>query len=414
MSLTLTCTRCSYSAPLRIEDGYPYNCPECGWILDISYGPDWPSRQAFEKCFASPGQFSSMWRYGDFLPLPGGEPQVTLHEGGTPLLRADGLCTTTGVRLFIKDESRNPTGSFKDRPEGLAVNYALRVGLKHLIVASSGNAAVATSAYAARAAISAAVVTPYASRFSSKLKQAWAYGAQVVLLDGNYNDVYRVTHELAQCLPVVDLTTTYRSPIPTEGNKTVAYELYEQMKGEVPDWVLVPVSSGPLLWGIWKGYRELVASGLTTRVPRMVAVQGLGCAPIAEAYSRGLREIQPCINPQTVADGIADGLLHHEEDGAQTLTAIYASDGAALAVSDANILAAVEELARKAAVFAEPTGAISLSGLRQLEERGRLKSDDTVVLVVTGHGLKRPDALGEPEWTVVPSHPDAVRDYLHI
>jgi threonine synthase len=356
-----------------------------------------------------------MWRYSAFLPIPGGEPEVTLHEGGTPLLRIDGLCATgTGVRLYIKDETRNSTGSFKDRPVSLAVNYALRVGLKHLIVASSGNGAVATSAFAARAAMSATVIASHASRNSSKLKQARAYGAQIVLLDGNYNDVYRVTHELAQRLPVVDLTTTYRSPIPTEANKTVAYEMYEQMKGDVPDWVLVPVSSGPLLWGIWKGYRELAASGLTTKIPRMVAVQALGCAPIAQAYSQGLREIQPCLNPQTVADGIADGLLHHEADGAQTLAAVYDSGGAALAIPDPSILAAMEELARRAGVFAEPTGAISLSGLRQLEERGLLKSDETVVLVVTGHGLKQPDALGEPEWTIVPSHPDAVRDYLHI
>lgn len=415
MSATLTCLRCRYSVPLRIQDGYPYDCPECGWILDISYGPGWPSRQAFEKCFAPHGHFSSMWRYSDLLPIPGGEPEVTLHEGGTPLLRIDGLrATGTGVRLYIKDETRNSTGSFKDRPVSLAVNYALRGGVKHLIVASGGNGAVATSAFAARAAISATVIAPHASRNSSKLKQAWAYGAQIVLLDGNYNDVYRVTHDLAQRLPVVDLTTTYRSPIPTEANKTVAYEMYEQMKGDVPDWVLVPVSSGPLLWGIWKGYRELAASGLTTKIPRMVAVQALGCAPIAQAYSQGLREIQPCLNPQTVADGIADGLLHHEADGAQTLAAIYASGGAALAIPDPSILAAMEELARRAGVFAEPTGAISLSGLRQLEERSLLKSDETVVLVVTGHGLKRPDALGEPEWTVVPSDPDVVRHYLHI
>jgi threonine synthase len=146
----------------------------------------------------------------------------------------------------------------------------------------------------------------------------------------------------------------------------------------------------------------------------MVAVQALGCDPIAQAYNQGLREIQPCLNPQTVADGIADGLLHHEADGAQTLAAIYASGGAALAVPDPDILAAMGELARRAGVFAEPTGAIPLSGLRQLEERGLLKSDESVVLVVTGHGLKRPDALGEPEWTVVPSRLDAVRDYLHI
>jgi threonine synthase len=356
-----------------------------------------------------------MWRYSDFLPIPRGVPDATLHEGGTPLLQADALCRAVeGVRVYVKDESRNPTGSFKDRPVGLAVNYALQAGLKHLIVASSGNAAVSTSALAARASICATVVTPYASRYSSKLKQAWVYGARVVLLDGNYNDVYRVTHELAERLPVVDVTTTYRSPVPTEANKTVAYELYEQMKGEVPDWILVPVSSGPLLWGVWKGYRELAACGLTTKIPRMVAVQGLGCAPIAQAYSQGLRQIQPCLDPQTVADGIADGLLHHEADGAQTLTAIYASGGAALAIADPDILAAVEELARKAGVFAEPTGAISLSGLRELEKRELLQPGEAVVLLVTGHGLKRPDALGEPEWQAVSPSLEAVRAHLRI
>jgi threonine synthase len=383
--------------------------------MDISYGPGQPSRQAFEDCFALPGPFASMWRYGRFLPFPGNEPEVTLHEGGTPLLRADGLCTEVeGVRVVVKDETRNPTGSFKDRPVGLAVNYAVRSGLRKVIVASSGNAAVSTAAFAARAAISAIVVTPYAARYSSKLRQAWAYGARVVPVDGNYNDVYQVTQDLANRLPVVDVTTTYRSPIPTEANKTVAYEMYEQMKGEVPDWVLVPVSSGPLLWGIWKGYKELAGCGMAAKIPRMVAVQGLGCSPIVQAFDAGLHEIEPCLNPQTVADGIADGLLHHEVDGALTLAAIYASDGRALAIPDPDILDAVRKLAHRTGVFAEPTGAIPLAGLQRLETSGFVKPGESVALVITGHGLKRPDALGEPEWQAVPARIEAVCDYLGI
>jgi threonine synthase len=414
MDLTLACPRCGYSAPLRLEDGYPYECPECGWIMDVSYGQGYPSRQAFEDCFASPAPFASMWRYSRFLPFPGAEPEITLHEGGTPLLRADGLGAVENVRVVVKDDARNPTGSFKDRPVSLAVNAAIRAGYRKVIVASSGNAAVSTSAIAARAGISAIVLAPYAARNSSKLRQAWSYGAQVVPVDGNYNDVYRVTQALAGRLPVVDVTTTYRSPIPTEANKTVAYEMYEQMKGEVPDWVLIPVSSGPLLWGIWTGYKELAACGIAAKIPRMVAVQGLGCSPIAQAFDRGLREIEPCLNPNTVADGIADGLLYHEVDGALTLHAIYASDGRALAIPDPEILDAVRELAHRTGVFAEPTGAIPLAGLRQLEKAGAVQPGESVALVITGHGLKRPDALGAPDWEPVPARIEAVCNYLGV
>jgi threonine synthase len=415
MSLTLNCLRCDYTVPLRIEDGYPYDCPECGYVMDVSYGSGCPSRQAFEACFASPGPFASMWRYSSFLPIPGGAPEVNLHEGGTPLLRVDALSAAgDGVRVVVKDDARNPTGSFKDRSVGLAVHYAVRTGASKFIVASSGNAAVSTSAMAASTGTSAIVLTPHTSRHSSKLRQAWAYGARTVLVDGDFNDVYRVTQDLARRLPVVDVTTTFRSPIATEANKTVAYEMYEQMKGEVPDWVLVPVSSGPLLWGIWKGYRELADCGLSAKIPHMVAVQAAGCAPTARAFRAGLHEVEAWLNPQTVADGIADGLLHHEVDGALTLKAIYASGGAALAIPDPDILAAVEELARKAGVFAEPTGAISLAGLRDLERSGMVKPGETAAVIVTGHGLKRPNSLGEPDLPPVAPNIEAVCQYLGI
>ena len=415
MTMSLACSRCEYTAPLRLQDGYPYYCPACDSILYVTYGREQVSREAFLSCFASQtGAFSSMWRYARFLPLPAGAEPVTLHEGGTPLLRANVLGQENGVETYIKDETRNPTGSFKDRPVSLGVSYALAVGIRRLIVASSGNAAVSTAAYAARAAIPALVVVPRTARTSSKLRQARAYGAQVLLLDGDYNDVFRIVQDLRSQAPMVDVTTTYRSPIPTEANKTVAYELWEQMGGQAPDWVLVPVGSGPLLWGIHQGYRELAEAGLVDKVPRMVAVQAAGCPPIAEAFDRGLSEIEPCLQPKTVADGIADGLLGHEQDGFVTLKAIYESGGAALAVDDAATLQAVKELSRKAGLFAEPTGAISLAGMWELASRRLLKPGDRVVLLVTGHGLKRPDAVDEGELELVAPKLEAVLKHLQM
>lgn len=415
MELSIACSRCSYTASLRPEDGYPYYCPACDSILYISYDAGHVSRDAFRACFDQPGAFSSMWRYAPLLPVPPGTEPVTLHEGGTPLVRADVLADTgSGVQVYVKDETRNPTGSFKDRPVSLGVTYGLAAGYRQLIVASSGNAAVSTAAYAAKAAIPAIVVVPRTASTSSKLRQARAYGARVLPLDGDYNDVFRIVQGLRSYAPMVDLTTTYLSPIPTEANKTVAYELYEQMGGQIPDWVLVPVGSGPLLWGAWKGYTELVEAGLATRVPRMVAVQATGCAPIADAYAVRAGKIEPCLQPRTVADGIADGLLGHEQDGSQTLAAIYDSEGASVAVEDEVTLTAVKELARKAGVFAEPTGAISLAGMWELARRGLMKPGESAVLLVTGHGLKRPDAVDEGELELVPARIEAAVEYLGI
>ena len=413
MAMSLSCSRCSYEQPLQLDDGYPYYCPACNGILYVTYDADQLSRAAFDSCLAAGGAFSSMWRYAPLLPLPAGVAPISLHEGGTPLLRADELSPAgTKVRVYVKDETRNPTGSFKDRPISLGVSYALGVGIRQLIVASSGNAAVSTAAYAAKAAVPALVVVPLSACGSSKLRQARAYGAQVLLLDGDYNDVFRITQQLMAYWPMADLTTTYVSPIPTEANRTVAYELFEQMQGEVPDWVLIPVSSGPLLWGVWKGYRELQAAGLAKRIPRLVAVQAAGCAPVARAFSQGRREIEPWLKPKTVADGIADGLLGHELDGTQTLNAIYDSEGLAIAAEDEATLQAVRDLARQAGVYAEPTGAICLAGLWELAARGLLRGGESVVLLVTGHGLKHSDTTVTDELTPVPPRLEAVLDYL--
>ena len=413
MALSLVCLRCNYEELLQFEKGFPYSCPSCDGILDVRYDAVRLSRAAFVSCFQKRGSSFSMWRYAPFLPLPTEIAPITLHEGGTPLVEADALSSKSdGIRVYIKDETRNPTGSFKDRPIGLGVNYALRAGYTQLVVASSGNGAVSTAAYAARAAISALVVVPRSSSHSPKLRQARAYGARVLLLDGDYRDVFRITQQLMSHLPVADMTTTFGSPIPTEGNKTVAYELYEQMGGEVPDWILVPVGAGPLLWGTWKGYGELLKCELTCKMPRMVAVQATGCAPIAQAYDQGRRDVEACLQPDTIADGISDGLLDHELDGAQTLSAIYASRGAAVAVADEITLRALKEMASKVGVFAEPTGAIGLAGMWELQARGMLRPGESIVLMVTGHGLKRPDAIEESSLDLVPPRLDAVLNYL--
>jgi threonine synthase len=338
-----------------------------------------------------------MWRYAPRLPSRG-EP-VTLGEGGTPLLPAAHL----GPRVWLKNETVNPTGSFKDRPVSVATTMAVEEGREGLLCASTGNTAVSVAAYGARAGMPVACLVPRTAP-RAKLAQIQAAGALLIAVDGVYSDTHALAADAARRCGWANLTSTYVNPHMLEGDKTVGFELYEQL-GRVPDWVIVPVGAGPLLAGVHMAFREL-----GERVPRLVAAQASACAPIVRAFERGDEEVLAWEEPvATAASSIADSLVGYAQDGTRTLRLVRESGGVAIASGEEAIAAATRRLAREEGLLVEPGAAAAVAAWE------RLDADGDVVLLLTGHGLKDPDSLrGEAVSppAVAPGEVDAVGELL--
>ncbi len=388
----LECTVCGEAHDLD----QAYKCPLCGGILDVKYDMEPATvRDAVASAGLSAG---SMWAYKALLPVrPETEP-VSLGEGLTPLIEA-GRSPWQG-RLWLKLEGANPTGSFKDRPVSVALTRARELGVPGVITASSGNAGAAVAAYAARAGLPSVTLVPEGLP-ATKLLQIGAPGTRLVAVKGHFGRAYDLALAWAEETGWLNVTTTQLSAFPTEGNKTVAYEIWSQL-GFVPDWVLIPVSSGPLLVGALKGFEELREAGLTQSVPRMVAVQAEGCAPIAQAFAGGADRVTAWSTPNTVATGISDPLQGYADDGTRTLQLARTSGGAAVAVSDELIIATQRWLAEATGVLAEATGAVSAAGLTAVAALGTPapNAGDTAVCIVTGHGLKDLTPVGA--WLTAP------------
>jgi threonine synthase len=371
---SLACHRCSW----RGEISNLYACPVCGSSLLVAYaGTHEPSDDTAD---------GAMWRHRRFLPLPADAEPVTLCEGDTPLLHARRLEYSGG--LLLKNETVNPTGSFKDRPVAVAATVARELGLSGLVCASTGNTGVAVAAYAARAGLPAACVVPETTP-AAKMVQIEAVGARVVRVRGNYSDAYALARAAAEGYGWANLTSTYINPYMLEGDKTVAYELFEQLGERTPDWVLVPVGAGPLLAAIHKGFRELGVPG-----PRMVAAQAAGCAPVVRAFDSGVEEVDEWEHPvETAASSIADPLRGYPEDGTRTLSVVRRSGGRAVAVSEEETRRATVDLAGSEGLLVEPGAAVAVAAYRKLAAQGVIREGETAVIVLTGHGLKDPDAL---------------------
>lgn len=334
-----------------------------------------------------------MWRYRELLPVFEGETPVTLGEGFTPLVHATRLGSRLGLsRLYIKDESLNPTNSFKARGQSTAVTRALALGAAALSVPSAGNAANALAAYAACAGLAAHVFMPRDVK-GPFIRECELYGAEVTLVDGLITDAGRVAAERGGPLGWYDVSTL-KEPYRIEGKKTMAYELAEQLGWTLPDWILYPTGGGTGMVGMWKAFDELEAIGWIpegTRRPRMVSVQAAGCAPIVRAFEQGTERAAPWENAHTVADGlrvpraIGDFLV---------LRAVRESGGTALAVTDADMVAGMREIGATEGVSAAPEGGAALDALKQLLRARRVGPDDTVVLFNTGGALKYLDVLG--------------------
>jgi threonine synthase len=333
----------------------------------------------------------NMWRYRELMPVFDGEEPVTLGEGMTPLIHATTLGARLGLpRLYVKDESLNPTNSFKARGQSAAITRARGLGVTTVSVPSAGNAGNAMAAYAARAGLAAKVFLPRDVK-TPFIRECRLYGADVTLVDGVITDAARAAAAAGAGLGWYDVSTL-KEPYRIEGKKTMAYELAEQMAWQWPDWIVYPTGGGTGMVGMWKAFDELEHLGWVPRGrrPRMVSVQASGCAPIVRALERGDEVAAPWENPSTVADGlrvpraIGDFLI---------LQAIRDSGGTALAVPDEAMIDGMLELGSAEGISAAPEGGAALAAVRRLAAEGAITADHRVVLFNTGGALKYLDAL---------------------
>jgi threonine synthase len=324
-------------------------------------------------------------RYGEWLPLTAATPNVDLREGSTPLVESRNIGPALGLkRLLFKYEGLNPTGSFKDRGMAVAVAKALEEGARVLVCASTGNTSASAAAYAASQRMRAIVVVPSGEIAMNKLSQALMYGAKVVQIHGNFDDALRTVRELAGSYPVALVNSV--NPYRVQGQKTAAFEIVDEL-GEAPDYLVLPVGNAGNITAYWKGFREYSSAGRCTVLPRMVGAQAEGAAPIV----RG----QVVEHPTTVASAIRIG---NPASWEFATAARDESGGVIDMVTDTEILQAQIRLASNEGLFAEPASCAPLALLVRLVQDGRVQRDSTTVVVLTGSGLKDPDAaLGNVE-----------------
>lgn len=380
----LECARCGKQFPA----GGIYNLCLCGSPLWVRYNLRLAAERLRREDMAA--RPPNLWRYREVLPVTQDSSIVCLGEGFTPLLRARRLGEKLGLaNLYLKDESMNPTGSFKARGLALAVSMAYELGVRKLAVPSAGNAGGALAAYAAKAGMQAAIFVPEGTPVVNRMECA-LLGAQVVLVPGSIKDS---GHEMRERLKNDDWfdVSTLREPYRLEGKKTMAYEVVEQLGGNVPEAMIYPTGGGTGLIGMWKAFAEMEELGwIGARRPRMFAVQAQGCAPIVRAFAAGSDHAEEWANPQTVASGlrvpsaIGDFLM---------LRTLRESRGAALAVSDRDMLCAVRELAETEGLITCPEGGATLAALKKLLTDGLIAGHETIVLFLTASGYKYTEVL---------------------
>ncbi len=318
-------------------------------------------------------------RYREHLPVGPLTPEVDLHEGSTPLVPSLNIGRALGLeRLYFKYEGLNPTGSFKDRGMAVAIAKALEAGSRVVMCASTGNTSASMSAYAARTGLRAIVVVPSGEIAMNKLSQALMYGAKVVALKGSFDDALEAVRDLTSRYPVALMNSV--NPDRLEGQKTAAFEIVDVL-GDAPDYLVLPVGNAGNITAYWKGFREYHSAGRSTRLPRMIGAQAEGAAPIVTGH--------PIAHPRTVASAIRIGNPASWEGAT---SARDESGGIIAAVTDTEILAAQIRLANTEGLFAEPASAAPLALLSRLVIEGKIEKDSTTVVVLTGSGLKDPDA----------------------
>ncbi len=361
-------------------------CDECFGPVDVVY--DYDKINLTRDTFH--GRVKSLWRYHELLPLRDPGKAVDLGAGFTPLHKSIGLAERLGLKnLYIKNETVNPSFSFKDRPATVAVSKSIEFNLNAVGCPSTGNLAAATAAHAARAQIPCYIFVPFDIE-PNKIVQASVYGAQVVAVKGTYDDANRMLTMAADTYKIGVVNVNIRSYY-VEGSKTLGFEVSEQLGWEAPDHAIVPTASGALLCSISKGFEELVDVGLLKEsTTKITAAQGAGCAPIVEAFKKGEDVITPIETPKTIAKSLAIG---EPGDGVYALRKIRRSKGYAEDPTDQEIIDGIRLLAKTEGIYTEPAGGVSIAALKRLVDDGSITSDESVVCFVTGNGLKTPEVV---------------------
>ena len=400
----LVCLRCGR----RSKRGLDGPCPRCGpeGVLDIEFDLGKARRTLTRRALASRAQ--DMWRYRELLPVPEGAPRPPAPVGWTPITSAPRLADWAGLRtLFVKDEGRNPTASFKDRASAVGVARAAARRARIVACASTGNAASSLAGAAAGLGLKAVIFVPEFAP-EPKVAQLLMFGARVIRVRGTYDETWELCQRACERYGWYNRNAAV-NPSLVEGKKTCGLEIAEQMGREVPDWVAVSVGDGCTLAGTWKGLQEMHALGFIPRVPRMLGVQAQGARPLVDAFEAG-GDLVPG-RAQTIADSICVG---HPRNWRKALRAVRASGGTFVAVPDEAILDAMRESGRRAGVFGEPAGVAGLAGLQQAVREGIVARDETALAVVTGSGLKDVRtairAAGAP--VDLPPDDDALADHL--
>jgi threonine synthase len=364
-------------------------CELCFGPLEVAYDYDAIRPLVSREAIAAGPQ--TIWRYRALLPVED-EPIIETYAGCTPLVKADNLGRLLGLnQLYVKNDTVNPTFSFKDRPVAIAGTRARAFGFDTFACASTGNLAAAVAACGARAGMRAVVFIP-ADLEPSKITNIGIYDPTLVAVHGNYDDVNRLCSEIADKYGWAFANINVR-PYYSEGSKTLAYEVAEQLGWRTPDHAIVPTGSGSMFTKIWKGFQELHKVGLVDAPPRtrMTVAQATGCAPVVDAFDRRTLNVAP-VKPDTIAKSLAIG---NPADGYYSLKVIKETGGWAVAVTDAEVVEGIKLLAQTEGIFAETAGGVSVAVARKLAESGRIDPDETVVVYVTGNGLKTPEAVAE-------------------
>ncbi|MBA3654279.1 MAG: threonine synthase [Actinobacteria bacterium] len=377
-------------------------------VCDFCFGP-LEAVYDYERIAASVTRESiaagphTIWRYAALLPADGRAP-VDLGAGFTPLVRADRLAAELGLgELWIKNDTVNPTGSFKDRVVSVALTKAQELGFKVAACASTGNLANAVGAHAAHAGMKSFVFIPHDLE-AGKVVMTAIYGGNVIAVNGNYDDVNRLCAELASEQPTWAFVNVNVRPYYAEGSKTLAFEVAEQLGWQTPDHVIVPIASGSQLTKVHKGFQELHKVGLLDDEPhvRISGAQAIGCSPVATAFKEGTDVVRP-VKPDTIAKSLAIG---NPADGPYAVEAARQTGGVIEAVSDGEVVEGIKLLARTEGIFAETAGGVTIATLVRLANAGIVHRDERVVAMITGHGLKTIEAVAptsKPTATIAPT-----------
>ena len=403
--ISLRCPSCGESPASKTV----FRCVRCQRVLEVNVAFARLTRADFETMRES--RDHTIWRWFDFFPVNDRSSIVSLGEGSTPLIHAARLGERLHIpNLYLKNDTVLPTGSLKDRSNSVGLSVGMELGFTTAAVMSTGNAAASVAAYSAAAGLKSVVLVPKGTA-PSNIIQARAYGASVIVVDGDFDyEVARLYKAAVQEFGWYDCLSS--NPYRDEGKKSYAYEFVDQLDGRIADWVIHPTAGGTGIYAMWKGFKEFLSLGWIARAPKLVAAQSEAAAPIVTAFEKGLTDVEPVFARATVAESIQVG--NPVALGWRALVALRESKGTAVALSDEEILEAQFLTGSLAGIFAEPAAATSVAAAKRLRAAGVIGPDDLVVCNLTGHGLKQPETIGIPESQLRPIAPtlEALREQI--